>query len=117
MPATETHLLARLRFRHLQLIAELIYVQSRGNRDGRPIFSRQDMQDMGYVACIEAQVVLCSALHYYKQVLTELRQTGQVTNMTNAEWVASRQEVEDLIDLTAYYEIEAQTSEGRRKEP
>jgi hypothetical protein len=37
--------------------------------------------------------------------------------MTNAEWVASRQEVEDLIDLTAYYEIEAQTSEGRRKEP
>ena len=95
----------------------LVYVQSRGNRDGRPIFSRKEMQDMGYVACIEAQVVLCSALHYHKQVLTELRQTGQVTNMTNAEWVASRQEVEDLIDLTAYYEIEAQTSEGRRKEP
>jgi methylisocitrate lyase len=94
----------------------LVYVQSRGNRDGRPILSRQEMQDMGYVACIEAQVVLCSALHYHKQVLTELRQTGQVTNMTNAEWVASRQEVEDLIDLTAYYEIEAQTSEGRRKE-
>ena len=95
----------------------LVYVQSRGNRDGRPIFSRQEMQDMGYVACIEAQVVLCSALHYHKRVLTELRRTGQVTNMTNAEWVASRQEVEDLIDLTAYYEIEAQTSEGRRKEP
>jgi 2-methylisocitrate lyase-like PEP mutase family enzyme len=95
----------------------LVYVQSRGNRDRRPIFSRKEMQDMGYVACIEAQVVLCSALHYHKQVLTELRQTGQVTNMTSAEWVASRQEVEDLIDLTAYYEIEAQTSEGRRKEP
>jgi 2-methylisocitrate lyase-like PEP mutase family enzyme len=95
----------------------LVYVQSRGNRDGRPIFNRQEMQDMGYIACIEAQVVLCSALHYHKRVLTELRQTGQVTNMTNAEWVASRQEVEDLIDLTAYYDIEAQTSEGRRKEP
>jgi 2-methylisocitrate lyase-like PEP mutase family enzyme len=95
----------------------LVYVQSRGNRDGRPIFNRQEMQDMGYIACIEAQVVLCSALHYHKRVLTELRQTGQVTNMTNAEWVASRQEVEDLIDLTAYYDIEAQTSEGRRKGP
>jgi 2-methylisocitrate lyase-like PEP mutase family enzyme len=35
----------------------LVYVQSRGNRDGRPIFSRKEMQDMGYVACIEAQVV------------------------------------------------------------
>jgi 2-methylisocitrate lyase-like PEP mutase family enzyme len=93
----------------------LVYVQSRGNRDGRPIFSRKEMQDMGYVACIEAQVVLCSALHYHRKVLAELRETGQVTNMTNSEWVAARQEVEDLIDLTAYYEIEEQTAEGRQQ--
>lgn len=92
----------------------LVYVQSRGNRDGRPIFTRQEMQQMGYVACIEAQVVLCTALHYNKKVLTELRATGQVTHMTNEEWVASRQEVEDLIDLTAYYEIEAKTVEARQ---
>ena len=70
---------------------------------------------MGYVACIEAQVVLCSALHYHRKVLAELRETGQVTNMTNSEWVAARQEVEDLIDLTAYYEIEEQTAEGRQQ--
>lgn len=93
----------------------LVYVQSRGNRDGRPIFTRKQMQDMGYVACIEAQVVLCSALHYHKKILTELRQNGEVTAMTNAEWVASRQECEDLIDLTEFYEIEAKTSEGRQK--
>lgn len=93
----------------------LVYVQSRGNRDGRPIFTRKEMEDMGYVACIEAQVVLCSALHYHKKILTELRQKGEVTAMTQAEWVASRQECEDLIDLTEYYEIEAKTSEGRQK--
>jgi 2-methylisocitrate lyase-like PEP mutase family enzyme len=92
----------------------LVYVQSRGNRDGRPIFTRQELQEMGYVACIEAQVVLCTAQHYNKKVLTELRATGQVTHMTNEEWVASRQEVEDLIDLTAYYEIEAKTVEARQ---
>ena len=69
---------------------------------------------MGYVACIEAQVVLCSALHHHKQVLSELRSTGQVTSMTQAEWVASRQEVEDLIDLTQHYEIEAATVEARQ---
>ena len=34
--------------------------------------------------------------------------------MTQAEYVASRQEVEDLISLTEYYEIEAQTVEARQ---
>jgi methylisocitrate lyase len=69
---------------------------------------------MGYVACIEAQVVLCSALHHHKKILTELRQTGQTSDMTQQEWVAARQEVEDLIDLTAHYEIEAKTVEARQ---
>ncbi len=92
----------------------LVYVQSRGNRDGRPIFTRKELQDMGYVACIEAQVVLCSALHHHKKILSELRETGEVSSMTQAEWVASRQEVEDLIDLTEHYAIEAATVEVRR---
>ena len=93
----------------------LVYVQSRGNRDGRPIISRQDLQRMGYVGCIEAQVVLCTAFHFLKKALTELRTTGDYKGMTNAEYVTSRQEVEDLIDLTEYYEIEAQTVEAREK--
>ena len=93
----------------------LVYVQSRGNRDGRPIISRQDLQQMGYVGCIEAQVVLCTAFHFLKKALSELRTTGDYKGMTNAEYVASRQEVEDLIDLNEYYEIEAQTVEAREK--
>lgn len=93
----------------------LVYVQSRGNRDGRPIISRQDLQQMGYVGCIEAQVVLCTAFHFLKQALTELRTTGNYKGMTEVEYVASRQQVEDLIDLTKYYEIEAQTVEMREK--
>jgi methylisocitrate lyase len=47
-------------------------------------------------------------------MLTELRATGQFSGMTDQEWVASRQQVEDLIDLTEYYEIEAQTVEARQ---
>jgi methylisocitrate lyase len=93
----------------------LVYVQSRGNRDGRPIFSRQDLQQMGYVGCIEAQVVLCTAFHFLKQALTELRDTGNYKGVSEAEYVASRQEVEDLINLDEYYAIEAQTVETRRK--
>src|SRR6185369_380252 len=92
----------------------LVYVQSRGNRDGRPIISRKDLQQMGYVGCIEAQVVLCTEFHFLKKALTELRKTGDYTGMTNAEYVAARQAVEDLIGLDEYYEIEAKTVEARQ---
>ncbi len=95
----------------------LVYVQSRGNRDGRPIIARKDLMQMGYVACIEAQVVLCTAFHFLKKALTELREKGEYTGMTQAEYVASRQQVEDLIDLSKYYEIEAQTVEARQQQP
>lgn len=91
----------------------LVYVQSRGNRDGRPIFSRKELMDMGYAACIEAQVVLCSAFHYLKQVLGELRETGEFKGITQQEYVDARQQVEDLIDLEEHYEIEAKTVEKR----
>ena len=93
----------------------LVYVQSRGNRDGRPIFSRQELQQMGYVACIEAQVVLCTAFHFLKKALKELRETGNYQGMSNAEYVTARQEVEDIISLDEYYEIEAKTVEARQK--
>lgn len=95
----------------------LVYVQSRGNRDGRPIFSRQELMEMGYVACIEAQVVLCSAFHHHKKLLRELRDTGQVAGMTQQEWVDARQQVEDLIDLDEHYKIEQATVEARQKQP
>jgi methylisocitrate lyase len=93
----------------------LVYVQSRGNRDGRPIFSRQELRQMGYVGCIEAQVVLCTAFHFLKRALKELRETGNYKGMSEAEYVAARQDVEDIISLNEYYEIEARTVEAREK--
>ena len=68
---------------------------------------------MGYAACIEAQVVLCTAFHFLKRALTELRATGRYGGVTEPEFVAARQEIEDLIDLSKHYEIEAQTVERR----
>ncbi len=91
----------------------LIYVQSRGNRDKRPLFTRSQLQDMGYVACIEAQLVLCTAHHFMQQALIELRDTGAYTGISPDDFVKSRQAVEDLIGLDEYYEIEAATVETR----
>jgi 2-methylisocitrate lyase-like PEP mutase family enzyme len=92
----------------------LVYVQSRGNRDGRPNFTRQELEQMGYVACIDAQFVLCTQFHFMKQALIELRAKGEYSGMTREEYVAARQQVEDIIDLDAYYAIEAQTVEARQ---
>jgi methylisocitrate lyase len=89
----------------------LVYVQSRGNRDGRPIISRDDLKAMGYVACIEAQVMLCSAFHFLKQGLTELRSTGQYTGISEEDFVRARKDVEDLIRLEEYYNVERETVE------
>ena len=34
----------------------LIYVQSRGNRDARPLYNTTQLQEMGYIGCIDAQI-------------------------------------------------------------
>jgi 2-methylisocitrate lyase-like PEP mutase family enzyme len=91
----------------------LVYVMSRGNRDGRPIFTRQQLERMGYVACIEAQVMLLPAFVAQQNVLKELRATGGFTQMTEAEMVRARKDVEDLIGLDEYYAIEEETVESR----
>lgn len=91
----------------------LVYVMSRGNRDGRPIFSRQDLQQMGYAAIIEAQVMILPAFVAQQRMLRELRETGSYTGLSNEEGVRARKDIEDLIRLEEYYEIERQTVESR----
>jgi len=91
----------------------LVYVMSRGNRDGRPIFTRKELEQMGYVACIEAQVVIGPAFAAIQKMLSELRATGTYTGMTEAEFVKIRQSIEDTIGLEEYYAIEAETVENR----
>jgi 2-methylisocitrate lyase-like PEP mutase family enzyme len=89
----------------------LVYVMSRGNRDGRPIFTRRELEQIGYVACIEAQVVLLPAFRAIQTMLAELRSTGTYTQMSEPEMVRARKDVEDLIRLEEYYAIEEETVE------
>jgi methylisocitrate lyase len=89
----------------------LIWVQSRGNRDGRPILPLRDLEAMGYRGCIDAQILLGAALHGMKQALAELIATGNYTGISDAGFTVLRQEIEDLIGLDAYYRVEAETVE------
>src|SRR3954466_4491752 len=87
----------------------LIWVQSRGNRDGRPILPLTDLRDMGYRGVIDAQIMLGVAVHFMKQALAELVATGSYTGIGDDQFVMVRKEIEDLIGLDAYYRIHAET--------
>jgi methylisocitrate lyase len=89
----------------------LVWVQSRGNRDGRPTLSLGDLKAMGYRGCIDAQILIGAALHAMKAALGEVIATGNFSGLGEAEFIAVRKEIEDLIGLDAYYRIEAETVE------
>ena len=91
----------------------LVYVMSRGNRDGRPIFSIGELREMGYAACIDAQIMLLTAFEANRRMLKELHASGSFAGMDEAAFRVERQAVEDLIGLEEMYEIEAGTVEGQ----
>ena len=89
----------------------LVWVQSRGNRDGRPIYPLDRLKRMGYCACIDAQLLLGAAVHAMQAALAEMQRTGNYTGLGDNQFTAVRQEIEDLIGLDDYYQIEAETVE------
>ena len=92
----------------------MVYVQSRGNRDKRPLYSNKQLEDMGYAGCIDAIFAVGIQFHFMKKALQELKKTGDYTGMTQDEWTTARKAVEDTIGLEEYYEIERKTVERAR---
>ena len=89
----------------------LVWVQSRGNRDGRPIYGLERLKAMGYRACIDAQLLLGVGVHFMKQAFEEMQSTGEYTGVGGNQFTAVRKEIEDLIGLDDYYQVEAETVE------
>ena len=92
----------------------LVWVQSRGNRDGRPLFNNRELEDMGYVGNIDAQIHIGIAFHYLHKAFKEIKRSGDYSALTNDEWVETRQKIEDLCGLEDYYVIEEQTVERKK---
>ena len=89
----------------------MIYVQARGNRDQRPLYSNVQLKDMGYAGCIDAILSVGVQFHFMRKALLELKKTGDYTGMTAKEWVSARHDVETLIGLEEHYRIERETVE------
>jgi len=90
--------------------APLAYVNSQGNRLGRPIFSVQEFSDMGWKMVVEAITAPLVAIQALKRTYGELAREGRTT-LDQAEMQVVRKEIEDLIGLEEYYAIEAETVE------
>ena len=89
----------------------MIYVQSRGNRDGRPLYSFRQLEDMGYAGSIDAILSVGVQFHFMRKALLELKKTGDYTGISQKDYVIARKGIEDMIGLEAYYKIEEETVE------
>ena len=88
----------------------LAYTNSEGNRFGRPLFSAQEFEDMGYKLSTYPTALLCPVTQELKRVITNLVTKGE-SGLPQDKMILWRKEVEDLIGLEEYYKIESDTVE------
>jgi 2-methylisocitrate lyase-like PEP mutase family enzyme len=89
----------------------LVYVISRGNRDGRPLPTGSQLADMGYKAAIDAITYLLVSFHFARLAYAEIKRTGGYLGLTQQQLVDARREIETLVGLDEFYGIEEQTVE------
>jgi methylisocitrate lyase len=92
--------------------APLIYVNSEGNRLGRPIFAVGELETMGYKMVNDAISAITVMFKSVKELFLRLKETGG-TGMDQAIFTGIRKEIEDTIGLEEYYRIEEQTVEHK----
>jgi len=85
-------------------------VNSQGNRLGRPVFSVQELADIGWKLLVEAITAPLVAFQALKRAYGQLARDGRMA-LDQADMQAVRKEIEDLIGLEEYYAIEAETVE------
>jgi 2-methylisocitrate lyase-like PEP mutase family enzyme len=88
----------------------LAYTNSEGNRFGRPLFTADEFEQMGYKLSTYPTALLCPVTQELKRVITNMRTYGE-SRLPQDKMIVWRKEVEDLIGLEEYYKIESATVE------
>ena len=86
----------------------MVYVNSPGSRKGRPVFSWQELEGMGYRMAIDSATVIMSAVGAVRDAMATYVKTGRPPDHI-ATNVDLRRDIETLIGLNEYYEIEEKT--------
>jgi methylisocitrate lyase len=94
------------------------YVNSEGNRWGRPVFLVKELEDMGYKMSTYPSTLLCPVTQEIKRVITNLMTKG-ASGLPADKMKLWKRECEDLIGLEELYKIESDTvehGEGGKKQ-
>jgi 2-methylisocitrate lyase-like PEP mutase family enzyme len=95
-----------------EIRAPLIFVNSEGNRLGRPIFSISELEQMGYKMANDAISAITVMFRSVKELFVRLKETGR-TGLDPEISRAVRKDIENTMGLEEYYTIEEQTVEKR----
>lgn len=95
-----------------EISAPLIFVNSEGNRLGRPIFSIGELEQMGYKMANDAISAITVMFRSVKELFVRLKETGR-TGLDQEISKAVRKDIENTMGLDEYYQIEEQTVEKR----
>jgi methylisocitrate lyase len=88
----------------------VVYVNSLGNRIGRPVFSVDELEAMGYKMVVEAMAALLLSYKVARDAYKSLRDDGR-PGLALDEAITIRKEIEDLVGMEAYYQVEEATVE------
>ena len=99
---------ARLVPREVQ--APVVYVNSPGNRLGRPLLSWQELEEMGYKMVLDSSTAVIAAVEGVRAAFSSYITEGRpVVDQERA--IEIREWVENIIGLPEYYRIEEATTE------
>ncbi len=88
----------------------LVYVNSSGNRVGRPVYATSELERLGYKVAYDAISTTIASFQATSALLRRLRETG-LTGLDPAEAIAARKGIEDTIGLAEHYAVEERTVE------
>jgi methylisocitrate lyase len=98
-----------------EVAAPCLYVNSAGNRMGRPVIPWDELEDMGYKWAIDSTTTLIAATQGVRAAMEAYLKKGAPPDDIAAA-VETREWIETIIGLPEYYAIEARTVERDNEE-
>jgi 2-methylisocitrate lyase-like PEP mutase family enzyme len=93
-----------------EIKAPALYVNSSGNRLGRPVIPWHELEDMGYKMVLDATTVMIAAVRSVRATLDAYVRDGRPPQEVAGD-AHTREWIETLIGLPEYYAIEESTVE------
>jgi 2-methylisocitrate lyase-like PEP mutase family enzyme len=102
--------LEEVRLAPREIEAPLIYVNSNGNRVGRPVLPVAELANLGYAMVMYATATVLVVYEAVQALFARLRECGE-DGLDPEVMIRARSGIEDLIGLPLLYAIEERTTE------